>query len=102
MNLACQNHRLAPSCTAVSIFLQLLYLKPIVHICSPDLCVLPHIPGLAWFSPDTDHYIPALTWSLHTWTGVVFSDSSTRSIDEVVKHFVLVAEDVVVDVEHFR
>ena len=36
-----QNHRLAPSCTAVSIFLQQLYLKPLVHICSPDLCVLP-------------------------------------------------------------
>ena len=35
-----------------------------------------------------------------TWTGMVVSSVGTQSVDKVVEHFILVAEDVVVNVEH--
>ena len=46
---------------------------------------LRYIPGLTWFSPDTDHYTPALTWWLHTWTGMVFTwHRSLHTCNDVV------------------
>jgi len=43
-----------------------------------------------------------MEFRLSTWTSMILHPFCTRSVDKVVENFVLVAENVVVDIEHLR